>query len=260
MGYYSAANAFLDALAHQRRAQGLPALSINWGPWTDVGFAARDDRSKQLALGIKSIAPEQGVETFGWLLRQDLIEVGVMHINWKRYIRLYPANSKIPLLTRLKPTAADGPPQANALREKGSLSREALLAAEPGKRQQLLQSYFREELAKILHLPVSRVNVHQPIIELGFDSLMAIEMKSQIHSNLGIVVPLLAFLKNPSLAQVAAQVLDQLAAVSFSPAPTLRPVGTPEEAEQLIAKLDELSEKEVDALLKDMLASKEDNE
>src|SRR5690606_41117070 len=60
---YAAANAFLDALAHRRRARGLPALSVDWGPWSDVGLAAaREDRGERLAgQGLASLTPAQGV-------------------------------------------------------------------------------------------------------------------------------------------------------------------------------------------------------
>src|SRR5262249_23185671 len=57
-GPYAAANAFLDALSHHRRALGLPALTINWGPWGDVGMAARANRGRRLTMrGIDAIPP-----------------------------------------------------------------------------------------------------------------------------------------------------------------------------------------------------------
>jgi NAD(P)-dependent dehydrogenase (short-subunit alcohol dehydrogenase family) len=62
-GNYVAANAFLDALAHQRRALGLPGVSINWGAWGEVGLATRPDRVKHLSQqGIAAFTPTQGVE------------------------------------------------------------------------------------------------------------------------------------------------------------------------------------------------------
>src|SRR5439155_17412903 len=65
---YCAANAFLDALAHHRHAQGLPALAINWGRWTDVGLAATPDRGGRRAFrGFGRVSPGRGREARGRL-------------------------------------------------------------------------------------------------------------------------------------------------------------------------------------------------
>src|SRR6185436_7626494 len=86
-GNYSAANAFLDGLAHYRNAAGLPGLSINWGPWAEVGLAALEERGEKLAQqGINSLTPREGVNVFGQLLKSSTPpQVMVMALELERW-------------------------------------------------------------------------------------------------------------------------------------------------------------------------------
>ena len=94
-------------------------------------------------------------------------------------------------------------------RAQGSLSKEQLLAAEPQKRQSLLESYLLEELARALQLPVSKLNSQQSLNSL-VDSLIIFELKTQIEADLGVVVPTTQFFEDTNIAQLAAVVLEQL--------------------------------------------------
>ena len=102
---YAAANAFLDGLAHYRRALGLPALSINWGAWSGVGMAARLERRLQ-DNGLGVIAPEQGVRIFEYLLRQSVAQIAVLPIDWHKLARQFAATGIPPLLSDLVRAAA----------------------------------------------------------------------------------------------------------------------------------------------------------
>jgi acyl carrier protein len=260
-GNYAAANAFLDALAHHRQALGQPALSINWGAWAGEGFADSVG-GKRLAvrlalLGISSIAPKQALEILGRLLGQSATQVVSVPVNWKKYREFYPAGSASPLLSELACEEAEVPWAAGRKSER----RDALLAAEPAERRQLLHSYLSEQVARVLGLSPSKLDVQQPLSHLGLDSLMAVELKNRIAVDLKVNVPVVKFLQGFSVDQAVTQVLDQLAAEVANPTTPLAPAVTPmeehmdqEHAEELLEKLDQLSDEKVDSLLTDMLA------
>ena len=260
-GNYAAANAFLDALAHHRQALGQPALSINWGAWAGEGFADSVGGKRLAArlalLGISSIAPKQALEILGRLLGQSATQVVAVPVNWKQYREFYPAGSASPLLSELAREEAEVPWAAGRKSER----RDALLAAEPAERRQLLHSYLSEQVARVLGLSPSKLDVQQPLSHLGLDSLMAVELKNRIAVDLKVNVPVVKFLQGFSVDQAVTQVLDQLAAEVANPTTPLAPAVTPmeehmdqENAEELLAKLDQLSDEKVDSLLTDMLA------
>ena len=266
-GNYAAANAFLDALAHHRRAQGRPALSINWGAWSGLGFADSPGGQRLAArlalLGIKCIAPGPALEVLEQLLRQGSTQVAVVPVDWARYRQFYPAGTESPLLSELA-AEADNSPQAALPGEK----RSALLAAEPAERCQYLQSYLAELVTRVLGLSASRLDIHQPLSNLGLDSLMAVEVKNRIAVDLGVNVPMVTFLSGPSVEQAAVELLQLLTSETSGLVTPLASATTHHLGEQtnsgtdahLMENLDQLSDDEVNSLLTDLLAKEEVSE
>jgi myxalamid-type polyketide synthase MxaE and MxaD len=261
-GNYAAANAFLDSLAHHRQSQGQPAVSIDWGAWTGEGFADSVGGKRLAArlalLGISSIAPKQALEVLGRLLGQSAAQVVAVPVNWKQYREFFPADSASPLLSALAREEAEVPRPAGPTSER----RDALLAAEPTQRRQLLQSYLSEQVARALGLSPSKLDPQQPLSQLGLDSLMAVELKNRIAVDLKVNVPVAKFLQGFSVDQAVTQVLDQLATEAANPttprAPATAQPGEQRNAERLLANLDQLSDEQVSSLLADMLAEEKD--
>jgi NAD(P)-dependent dehydrogenase (short-subunit alcohol dehydrogenase family) len=269
-GNYAAANAFLDALAHHRKAQGRPAISINWGAWGDLGFADTPGGKRlaaRLALvGIRSMAPEQALEVLKQQLQQGATQVVAVPVDWRQYRESFPAGSEPPLLSQLGREEAreetDVTQQTEHLGEKKGRISAALLAAEPEERRRLLQSYLSEQVARVLGLSASKLDLQQPISNLGMDSLMAVELKNRIAVDLKVNVPVVKFLQGFSVEQAVTLVLDQLAAEAANPPAPLAPAvpqrreehKDKKNAQHLLANLDRLSDEEVDSLLNDMLA------
>ena len=261
-GNYAAANAFLDALAHHRQAQGQPGLSINWGAWAGEGFADTVGGKRLAArlalMGISSIAARHALELLGRLLEQGATQVMAVPVNWKQYRELYPAGSASLLLSELAREAVEAPRPAG----RTSKARDALLAAAPAERRQLLESYLSEQVARALGLSPSRLDLQQPLSDLGMDSLMAVELKNRIAVDLRVNVPVVKFLQGLSVDQAVMEVLDQLAAgadeLEMPLAPAAALPGEQQTAENLLANLDQLSDEQVNSLLVDMLAEASD--
>ncbi|HKM48551.1 MAG TPA: beta-ketoacyl synthase N-terminal-like domain-containing protein [Terriglobales bacterium] len=267
-GNYAAANAFLDALAHHRRALGKPALSVNWGAWSGLGFAETAGGKRlaaRLAIaGIRSIAPAQALEVMERLLRQGSTQVAAVPVDWALYRQFFPAGTQSPLLSELAREDADNSPQAGHSSEK----RIAILAAQPAERLQLIRSHLTELVARVLGLSASRLDVEQPLSNLGLDSLMAVELKNRIAVDLGVNVPMVTFLSGPSVEQAASQLLQLLTSETPGSSAPLASANGHLQGQQgnggfdehLLENLDQYSDEEVNSLLTDLLAKQEVSE
>jgi acyl carrier protein len=221
-GNYSAANSFLDALAHHLRALGLPSLSINWGAWADTGMAAAlgsSGEKRMTRLGMSAIAPGPGMETMERLLHNGYTQATVAPIEWRKFLsqiqiaEVPPFFSEIAEAERSSGDLDDTPEESAAASKesKKALTQKDLIAADPAERQKMLQSYLDGQLARLLGLPSSKLKAQEPLINFGFDSLMAVEMKSRIEADLGVVVSVAHLLQGLSMAQVATRIIDLLA-------------------------------------------------
>lgn len=215
---HAAANAFLDQLAWERRAQGLPGFSINWGAWSEIGAAARarGGLERLASQGVESLTPDQGIEVLGQLLSRDITEIAVANIRWPQFFKAWPAAEALPLLSALASELADEPVQGSSATGGGSAVRETLQSVAPEQRAELIEAYLRKIAAKVLGLGASSLDPHQPLVNLGLDSLMAIELRNRIEVDLGVRVPMVEFLKGPSVAQLVGLLLDQVAESSVS--------------------------------------------
>ena len=273
--HYAAANSFLDALAWHRRAEGLSALSINWGPWADVGLATRPGQLRHLTRhGIEPMSVADGVATLARLLRDDATQAVVLDIDWARWRSGLPQGVEPALLADLvrghdESAAGDEP------RPAASLGDEVRQAAPP-RRRQLLESYLRDQAAAKLGLAPERLAVESPLNNLGADSLIAMELRTQIERDLGVAVPVMELLDGPSIATLAGRLdgrlsdpgptLDQVPDPVIDPAqapvrPTPRPeMSAPDDSARwidLLAKVPEVSDADVDVLLRELLATRE---
>jgi NADPH:quinone reductase-like Zn-dependent oxidoreductase len=212
-GNYAAANAFLDALMIHRQNIGLPGLSLNWGPWADVGMAA--DRSYQQQ-GITSFSPAQGGQVLLALLRQHNLlrraQIGVQRTDWPQFFAQ--TNNTSPFYAQLaqeihaKQTVRQQPVQQNIRQQIESLSLE--------EQRSRVMNHLEEIVRNVLGLPANHpVNPQQYLMEMGLDSLMAIEFRNHLMRSLDLPLPAQLIFDYPTLNLLHTYLLTKL----FAPVP-----------------------------------------
>jgi acetoacetyl-CoA synthetase len=248
---HAAANAFLDTLAHARRAAGLPALSINWGSWARIGAASSEVILERLARqGIQSLAPEQGAAAFERALAAGEAEVVVAGVDWREFEKLRGPSPLIEAMRALRPAQTDAQTSFSS----------RLDAATPDSRLEMLSSYVRAEVAKATGIDDPElVAVDRGFFEQGMDSLSSIELRNRLQRGLERSLPatlafdypnvtaLLAYLRREIYGDAYFEVARDIpsAPVQSADAP-LAPAPILEEMDAAIA--DELAQ--LDALLR----------
>jgi acyl transferase domain-containing protein/acyl carrier protein len=245
---HAAANAFLDALAHYRRGLGRPALSVNWGAWSEIGEAAARNVGERLsAKGIEPIEPEQGWRALEMIFNHSSAQVGVIPIDWKKWKQLYLGANTPPLMAELMQEPAS--PFTNRAVSRNPKLKEEFSATAPDERPAFVEAYLARETARVLRMDVGKLALQQPLSELGIDSIMTVELRDVIDVDWQVKVPLVEFFREPTIERLASIVLGQLA-------PTSTP--TPTDPAALLAQLDKMSETDVDNLLGVMLAKQDE--
>ncbi|MFB8103538.1 amino acid adenylation domain-containing protein [Streptomyces sp. NPDC056007] len=203
---YAAGNAFLDALAHHRRAQGLPALSLDWGPWAtgmieELGLVDHYLHSR----GMSSLAPDAGMAVLERVIGQDHAQLVVATVvNWPTFLAWYP--SPPPLVTAL--AAAAAPPTAA---EQGNGFLDTFRTADEETRRSLVAERFAALSAAVLRTGTERIDPAEGLGHLGLDSLLAMELRARIHAELGVALPVVALLSGTPAGELSAQLHDGLA-------------------------------------------------
>jgi NADPH:quinone reductase-like Zn-dependent oxidoreductase/acyl carrier protein len=209
-GNYAAGNAFMDALAASRRTQGLPALSINWGPWSEVGLAAAQaNRGERLASrGLNSLSPEDGMRIFEQVIQSDSPQLIAMAFDAVQWAQTYPAAAQASLLAELISQPDDG---AATTTSSNDDLRTLLLAAEPGKtRRNLLETHVRQQVAQVLGLAVNRIDVHKPLRNMGIDSLMTLELRNRLESGTGLKLPATLIFNYPTVTALTGNLAEKM--------------------------------------------------
>ncbi|MER5363525.1 type I polyketide synthase, partial [Streptomyces sp. NPDC002785] len=203
-GNYAAANAFLDTLATHRRAEGLPASSLAWGPWAGSGMAGGLDEvdiSRMRRAGLPPLTPAEGLALLDAALTATDGALAPMRVDAVA-LRAQAATGAIsPLLRGLVRIPARRAVHTNAgAGDAGSAQRLAGLSE--GEQHRLLLDLVRSQVAAVLgYAGPQAVEEGRAFKELGFDSLTAVELRNLLREATGLrLSPTLVFDYPTSLA------------------------------------------------------------
>jgi acyl transferase domain-containing protein len=250
-GSYVAANTYLDALAHHRRALGLPAVSIHWGPWADVGMSARvkgDARSRLQAFGVGTLSAESVAPLLDRLLSASSPEVVVLPVHWPRFLEQFAPGGAPRLLAEVTqeaaPTGAETPSRSEFL--------DRLMRAPSSAQRELLAAHLQHEVARVMRLePPALPGRNHRLFDLGLDSLMAVELKNRLQASLGRPLPVSTLFNYPTIEALTEHLAGQF--VSAAPPAEVQPTEVapqaPEPDAAALEDVEQLSEDELDSML-----------
>ncbi len=214
-GNYAAANAFLDTLAAHRRALGLPAHTIGWGVVSDVGYVSRHPEIAQHLdrAGMLASTPDEALATLGRLLRHDVPHVIAARMEWQKWAQLNAlagASRRFARFVRSTETA-------DAPRRDAEAPLARVRDADGADRQALMETYLAGMVARVLGSAPEKIEPERPLTELGFDSLMAVELSTGLNSDLGVRIQVVKILEGTSSRALAATLLEALDLDTASP-------------------------------------------
>ena len=252
-GNYAAANAFLDALVHHRRALGLPGLSINWGAWGKIGMAADPNsriQDRLLAMGMDSIDPEAGISHLDASMGQmDIIQIGVFPVDWSKFLQQFPVAPAF--LSELVPSVPH-PSSASA----DFMAR--LQEIPPERQRDYLATHIQSELNKVLGFDPSKpMDPRTGFSDLGMDSLMVVEARHRLQASIGGSLPATLLFDYSTLDRLVDYLAGEVLAPesSIPSKSTMEPDKTTKSLEDDFAEIDQLSEEDARRLIDEELMS-----
>ena len=283
---YSAANALLDSLAYYRRAQGLPGTVMNWGHLGEVGYLAeREQLGQRLERqGVLSFSVEQATDCLEYALQSHSIQLSVLRMDWSLWRGLGITNRVSPRFAHLLKTAGDGAAATETV-----ASAENLRSASLPQRIEMVDRMLRSKAGSLLGIPADQIPVERPLLEMGLDSLMAVEMRNWVEGQMEVNIPISILMRSESLSDVTQVISEHIGdcdsfvaeaeqrvakaedRVEPSPAKnsSLADVGEPDqeeistdsadsaEAAALLEELPDMSQEEISQLLSQMLRDQE---
>ncbi|WEP00454.2 SDR family NAD(P)-dependent oxidoreductase [Streptomyces sp. FXJ1.172] len=206
-GAYAAANAYLDALAEQRRANGLTTTSIAWGAWAAGGMMAAEGAAEYMGRrGVLDMPPERAVAALVAAVEQDETFVAVAKMDWARFVVGFTSVRPSPLIGEIpeaRRALAELTAEADGSADASTLARELADMGEEDRRAALVELVRSHAAAVLGHTGGAAVDTNRAFKELGFDSLTAVQLRNRLNAATGLRVPATLVFDHPTPAAVA---------------------------------------------------------
>ncbi|OLR93559.1 polyketide synthase [Actinokineospora bangkokensis] len=225
---YAATNAALDGLAEHRRTRGLRATAVAWGGWDGGGMADEAVAQRFAARGLPLMPVERALACLWSALDRDETTLVAADLDWTRFLPTFTIGRPSPLISAIpevRALAAAPKREAAPADGDGALA-DRLRALPPAEREAELVEFLRAQAAAVLgHDGTDEVGPRTPFLELGFDSLSAVDLRNRVGSAVGIKLPAGLAFDHPTAAALAAHLSGQLGGAAAPAEQAAAPAG-----------------------------------
>jgi acyl carrier protein len=244
-GNYSAANAFIDTLAHHRQALGLPALTVNWGVLGGEGYVARNERVAEFLArqGTLEISPNEATALLESFLRAGSAQTIAIRVDWSKWRQFFRGMQSNPLLERIFASLENEEATGTT-----SDWRSRIDTAGPGEKQTVICQAVREAVGSVLRVKPESLRDDQPLTDLGLDSLMGVEIETSLEAAVGVALPPTSLMRARTIGQIGALIAGHLGGATPATMTEPAPVTAATESSSAV-DLDAISDEEIERLL-----------
>jgi acyl transferase domain-containing protein/acyl carrier protein len=205
-GNYVAGNQFLQTLAHYRRSLGLTATTISWGAIDQVGFVARNlrVRNQLQRIGLKPIALSVAFCGLEKALQEGYTHIAIGDIDWVRLNKVLLNTSASSKWLHLVSQESE---ERGAQGEETSFQAK-ILELEPDDRAAFVCARLNQIVTSVMGLSLSEENMQRSLVQLGLDSLTAIELRNEITRQMRVTIPVMRFLQIPTIAELITLLIE----------------------------------------------------
>jgi len=216
--HYSAANYAVDSIIYHRQIRGLPGAVINWGPWADSNMVTTESEKEANKRGLFAMEKAAGIRWLDqFLLRPTAEQTIVVKAQWQRLKPLLDLTKMGGILSKIdldddnevfggEDLATNMQVELSAIdltfkKDLETLSQEQAEVA--------LLEYVKQQLATALESEVEDIDIFQPLLNLGIDSLMAVEFKNRVTKVTGVEIPLVKLMEGSNLCDLSKMLCDE---------------------------------------------------